>query len=184
MVAQFAAMTLGAVSLPLFAPFGSEVMEYRLRDAGAVAVAGDAAGLAKLAGPGLPALGRRIDGHWWDPTGPPATPVDTSAEEPAMMIYTSGTTGAPKGVLHAHRCLWGHLPAAGSAQEGFPVAGDVGRSPADWSRIGGMMDPAMPCLWFGVPLVAKRFARVEAGAAWDLMVAEGVTAAFLPPTAL
>ena len=26
------------------------------------------------------------------------------------MIYTSGTTGQPKGVLHGHRVLLGHLP--------------------------------------------------------------------------
>ena len=33
-----------------------------------------------------------------------------AADDPALMIYTSGTTGQPKGALHAHRVLLGHLP--------------------------------------------------------------------------
>ena len=34
----------------------------------------------------------------------------TGPDDPAMMIYTSGTTGAPKGALHGHRVVLGHLP--------------------------------------------------------------------------
>ena len=37
-------------------------------------------------------------------------PTRTFADDPALMIYTSGTTGQPKGALHAHRVLPGHLP--------------------------------------------------------------------------
>lgn len=36
--------------------------------------------------------------------------VGTCAEDPAYLIYTSGTTGRPKGVLHAHRSVWGRRP--------------------------------------------------------------------------
>ena len=36
--------------------------------------------------------------------------VDTSKDDPALIIYTSGTTGNPKGALHAHRVVLGHLP--------------------------------------------------------------------------
>lgn len=32
---------------------------------------------------------------------------NTSAEDPAFLIYTSGTTDRPKGVLHAHRTIYG-----------------------------------------------------------------------------
>ncbi|WP_245624206.1 AMP-binding protein, partial [Jannaschia donghaensis] len=60
----------------------------------------------------------------------------------------------------------------------------VGWTPADWAWIGGLMDLALPCLWFGVPLVAKRFGKFQPDDAWDLMVGEGVTVSFLPPTAL
>lgn len=41
----------------------------------------------------------------------PDTPFrDTQAEDPAFLIYTSGTTSRPKGVLHAHRVIWGRRP--------------------------------------------------------------------------
>ncbi|MEM7489419.1 MAG: AMP-binding protein, partial [Pseudomonadota bacterium] len=185
MVAHLAAMKLGAVSLPLFALFGPEALDYRLRDAGARAVIGDAAGLAKLDGLDLPDIELRLDVDAPGAlAGDPIPPVRNEAGDPAMMIYTSGTTGSPKGVLHAHRFLAGHLPCVETALEGFPRSDDVGWTPADWAWIGGLMDLAMPCLHYGVPLVAKRFAKFEAEAAWDLMVSEGVTAAFLPPTAL
>ena len=185
MVAHLAAMKLGAVSLPLFTLFGPDALAYRLADSGARAIIGDAEGLARIAPLDLADLTLRIDADDWDLSGPPIAEVaDTGADDPAMMIYTSGTTGTPKGVLHAHRFLIGHLPCVETALEGFPVEGDVGWTPADWAWIGGLMDLAMPCLWFGVPLVAKRFTKFDADAAWALMVAEGVTASFLPPTAL
>lgn len=187
MVAHFAAMKLGAISLPLFALFGSEALEYRLRDSGAAAVITDADGLSKLEALDLPDLRVRLDVDSWvlpeAGDGAPAA-AQTSAEDPAMMIYTSGTTGTPKGVLHAHRFLFGHLPCVETSLEGFPAEGDVAWTPADWAWIGGLMDLAMPSLWFGVPLIAKRFAKFTPEDAWDLMVYEGVTTAFLPPTAL
>ncbi|GIT92521.1 AMP-dependent synthetase [Jannaschia pagri] len=185
MVAHFAAMKLGAISLPLFGLFGPEALEYRLRDSAARAVVSDATGLAKLSGLDLPELSLRLDVATWDLSGAPlGAAVQTLAEDPAMMIYTSGTTGTPKGVLHAHRFLYGHLPCVETALEGFPHPGDVAWTPADWAWIGGLMDLAMPALWFGVPLVAKRFGKFDARTAWDLMAAEGVSTSFLPPTAL
>ncbi|PNA34679.1 AMP-dependent synthetase, partial [Pseudomonas sp. MPR-LB5] len=50
---------------------------------------------------------------FWDAVksaSPDFTRVDTSADDPALIIYTSGTTGNPKGALHAHRVVLGHLP--------------------------------------------------------------------------
>ncbi|PWJ12522.1 AMP-binding protein [Jannaschia seohaensis] len=186
MVAHLATMKLGAVSLPLFALFGPEALEYRLRDSGARAVVSDAAGLEKVGTLDLPDLALRIDADAWADllSEAPAAPVETAAEDPAMMIYTSGTTGPPKGVLHAHRFLLGHMPCVETSLEGFPQDGDVAWTPADWAWIGGLMDLAFPALWFGVPLVAKRFAKFDADTAWALMRDERVTCAFLPPTAL
>ncbi len=34
----------------------------------------------------------------------------TLADDPAFLVYTSGTTARPKGVLHAHRSVWGRRP--------------------------------------------------------------------------
>lgn len=36
--------------------------------------------------------------------------ADTAADDPAYLVYTSGTTDRPKGVLHAHRAVWGRRP--------------------------------------------------------------------------
>lgn len=196
-VAHLAAMKRGAVALPLFTLFGPEALDYRLRDSGAKALVTDAANLEKVMTlwAGLPDL-RAV----WS-TGGAVAPardlwadmaaasdrhadVPVGAEDPAVMIYTSGTTGPPKGVLHAHRFLIGHLPSMELTHEGFPQPGAVGWTPADWAWIGGLMDMAMPCLYYGVPLVARRFPRFDADEALDLMVREGVTNAFLLPTAL
>jgi acetyl-CoA synthetase len=91
--------------------------------------------------------------------------VQTDAEDAACLIYTSGTTGDPKGVLHAHRFLYGHLPCLELSLGWFPQEGDVGWTPADWAWIGGLMDMALPCLFYGVPLVSHRFAKFDPDAA-------------------
>lgn len=195
LVAHFAAMKLGAIALPLFTLFGQDALRYRLADSGARAIVADAAVLDLVLSlrPELPEL--RVVLATGSPTAPVlsleeamaggAAPIAaTTADDPAVMIYTSGTTGDPKGVLHAHRFLYGHLPCMELSQGGFPQAGDVGWTPADWAWIGGLMDMAMPCLFYGVPLVSHRFAKFEPEAAYDLMVQEGVSNAFLPPTAL
>ncbi|KQO45973.1 acyl-CoA synthetase [Methylobacterium sp. Leaf85] len=41
---------------------------------------------------------------------PVAEYADTAADDPATLVYTSGTTSRPKGVLHAHRAIWGRRP--------------------------------------------------------------------------
>ena len=73
-----------------------------------------------------------------------------------MLIYTSGTTGAPKGALHAHRVLIGHLPGVEVPHHFFPQPGDCQWTPADWAWIGGLLDVMLPSLYHGVPVVAKR----------------------------
>jgi acetyl-CoA synthetase len=110
--------------------------------------------------------------------------VDTAADDPAVIIYTSGTTGKPKGVLHAHRVLLGHLPGVEMSHGTFPQAGDVIWTPADWAWIGGLLDVLLPAWHHGVPVLARRFAKFDAEAAFDLMSRHRVTCTFLPPTAL
>jgi acetyl-CoA synthetase len=197
LISHFAAMKLGAVALPLFTLFGEDALRYRLSDSGARVVMTDPTNLDRVMAmqPDLPALDLVIS------TAParapilalpdlietPARgfrPVLTGADDPAMMIYTSGTTGDPKGVLHAHRFLIGHLPCIELSQSLFPKPGDIGWTPADWAWIGGLMDMAMPCLYYGVPLVSHRFAKFDPEAALALMAREGVSNAFIPPTAL
>lgn len=197
MIAHFAALKLGAVGLPLFTLFGPDALAYRLADSGAKLVVTDGENLEKVLAlrAELPELaevfaisGARAPARdFWAEIAAASdrlVPVATAAEDPAMMIYTSGTTGAPKGVLHAHRFLIGHLPSMELTHEGFPQVGDCGWTPADWAWIGGLMDLAMPCLYYGVPLVARRMRRFDPEEAYALIAERGVRNLFLPPTAL
>ncbi|HZH05395.1 MAG TPA: AMP-binding protein, partial [Lautropia sp.] len=111
-------------------------------------------------------------------------PVDTAADDPAVIIYTSGTTGKPKGVLHGHRVLLGHLPGVEMSHGTFPRDGDLIWTPADWAWIGGLLDVLLPAWHHGVPVLARRFAKFDAEAAFELMSRHRVTCTFLPPTAL
>ena len=157
----------------------------------------DAAGLAKLTGirADLPALRVviSIDGPAHDAIGwtealarasPAFTPVDTAADDPALMIYTSGTTGPPKGALHAHRVLLGHLPGVQMPHEFLPQPGDLLWTPADWAWIGGLVNVLLPGLHFGVPVVARKFEKFDPEEAFRLMADLKVRNAFIPPTAL
>jgi acetyl-CoA synthetase len=196
-VAHIATYKLGAIAVPLFTLFGAEALEYRLADSGAKALITDAGGLEKLAGirARLPALELVlcIDGAGAgalsfhgeiEKARDSFQPADTAADDPALIIYTSGTTGPPKGALHAHRVLLGHLPGVEMPHEFFPQDGDLFWTPADWAWIGGLIDVLLPSLHHGVPVLAHRFAKFDPEAAFRLMADHGVRNAFMPPTAL
>jgi acetyl-CoA synthetase len=200
-IAHLAIYKAGMVAVPLFALFGVDAIEHRLGDSGTVALVTDSQGYGKLAAirAALPALrdvwladaepdalppGTRA--FWADvnAASPDFTPVDTTADDPAIIIYTSGTTGKSKGALHAHRVLLGHLPGVEVSQQGFPRGARLMWTPADWAWIGGLFDVLLPSWHHGVPVLARRFAKFDGEAAFDLMARHGVTHTFLPPTAL
>ncbi|MDR7126981.1 AMP-binding protein [Pseudotabrizicola sp. 4114] len=196
-VSHVAAAKLGCISIPLFTLFGPEALLHRLGNSRARAVITDRTGLEKLL-PLLAALPELqhvfcVDG----PSGPAEgfaevcagqsedfTPVRTRAEDPALLIYTSGTTGNPKGALHAHRVLLGHLPGVEISHNFLPHDGDRFWTPADWAWIGGLLDVLMPALHHGISVVACRFAKFTPEAAFDLIRRHDIRNAFLPPTAL
>ena len=194
---HIAVYKLGAVTLPLAALFGVEALGYRLADAGAKALITNAAGLAKLrqlpeTPPALD-LVLSTDGADGAALGFAAAlegasedfaPVDTAADDPAMMIYTSGTTGHPKGALHAHRVLLGHIPGVQLPHYFFPQPGDRMWTPADWAWAGGLLNGLLPSLHFGVPTVARKFDKFDPEEAFALMARMEVRNTFLPPTAL
>src|SRR6202012_2870741 len=111
-------------------------------------------------------------------------PVATGPDDPALLIYTSGTTGNPKGALHAHRVLLGHLPGVELSHDFFPQSGDLIWTPADWAWIGGLLDVLLPSLHHGIPVLARRFEKFNAAAVFDLIARHQVRNMFLPPTAL
>ncbi len=194
---HIAVYKLGGIALPLATLFGLEAIAYRLQNSGAKALITNAQGLAKIAsirgelpdiglvlsidGPAEGALGFR---ETIERASADFTPLATAADEPAMMIYTSGTTGPPKGALHAHCVLIGHLPGIETHHEFFPQPGDRIWTPADWAWAGGLLNVLLPGLYYGVPVVARRFDRFDPEEAFALMARQGVRNAFIPPTAL
>ena len=184
-LAHLALWKLGAVSLPLASLFGPDAISYRLSDSGAKAAIVHPANRAKVneAAPRLPVIetGPEFDALCSGPALDLAS--DTAAEDPAYLIYTSGTTGPPKGALHAHRSLFGHLPAFECYYEFAPRPGDLIWTPADWAWMGGLMDVLIPAWYYGMAVLTVE-ADFDPAGSFDLMAEHGVTLAFLPPTAL
>jgi acetyl-CoA synthetase len=195
--AHVAVYKAGAVALPLAVLFGVDALTYRLQNSGAKAVVTNAQGAAKVAElrdqvPGL-GLVLSIDGAADGALGfhqaiaraaSAFTAAATSPDDPAMMIYTSGTTGPPKGALHGHRVVLGHLPGVEMPHDFLPQPGDRFWTPADWAWAGGLLDALLPCLHHGVPVVARKFDKFDPEEAFVLMARAGVRNAFIPPTAL
>jgi acetyl-CoA synthetase len=196
-VAHVGVYKTGAVALPLAILFGVDALEYRLLDAGVRALVTNAAGLAKIDEvrsrlPGLdlvlctdgPAPGALGFHEALARESAEFAPVDTSADDPALMIYTSGTTGPPKGALHGHRVLLGHLPGFGMVHEFYPQPGDLMWTPADWAWAGGLLNAMLPSLHFGVPVVARKFEKFDPEEVYRLLAELKVRNTFVPPTAL
>ncbi|MGR3815924.1 MAG: acyl-CoA synthetase [Cognatishimia activa] len=196
-VSHIAIYKMGGIAQPLFTLFGPDALAYRLQDSGASVVVTNAqmAEMLESIRQDLPALKTiiSIDGPDGDIIGfheasavqrASFAPVNSRADDPAVLIYTSGTTGNPKGALHAHRVLLGHLPGIEMSHDFFPKPGDKIWTPADWAWIGGLLDVLLPALHHGVPVVACRFQKFSAEAAFDLIKSQGIRNAFLPPTAI
>lgn len=197
MLVHLACYKLGAIVVPLFTLFGVEGLSYRLAHSRARMLVSDRANWAKVAEirDDLGDLSHAflIDGAEDGTEDLPAAlegasdrldPVATGPEDPAFISYTSGTTGPPKGALHAHRVLLGHLPGVQLVHDFLPQPGDALWTPADWAWMGGLCNVAMPALRFGVPLISHRMERFDPERAFDLMARLGVRNVFLPPTAL
>jgi acetyl-CoA synthetase len=196
-IAHVAIYKMGAIALPLALLFGGEALEYRLKVAGAAALITNGFGLERLrpirsalpdlahvisidrAEDGVEDLAALVAGHSCEfpvvPTGP---------DDPALMIFTSGTTGPPKGALHGHRVLLGHIPGMQFAHEGFPQPGDRVWTPSDWAWAGGLLNALLPSLFLGVPVVSSPAQKFDAHMAFRIMAEMKVGNAFIPPTAL
>lgn len=194
---HMAVYKLGAIAVPLAILFGVDAIAYRLEDAGIKVLVTNGEGLAKLKQieklpPTLHAIycAEGASGSALDFEQEIAAASDrfatvrTGPDDPAMMVYTSGTTGSPKGALHGHRVLLGHLPGTQYTHDFLPQPGDRLWTPADWAWAGGLLNILLPGLYFGLPVVARKFERFDAEAAFDLMARTGIRNAFIPPTAL
>ena len=195
-IAHVAAYKAGAIVVPLFTLFGLDALRYRLKDAGVKVLITDSRCIGKIEQiradtPDLETV-FCIDGAAQEEDfratlnsmSEDFQPVQTRADDPALIIYTSGTTGPPKGALHAHRTLLGHLPGVEMSHNFLGEAGDLMWTPADWAWIGGLIDVLLPAWHHGIPVLARRFEKFEPEAAFALMAKHRVRNVFLPPTAL
>jgi acetyl-CoA synthetase len=197
-ISHIAAYKIGAVAIPLFTLFGTDALEYRLSNSEAKGIVTDAANLPKIMEirENLPHLqtilvtaGEIPDNvlAFWELVekgSPDFQPVDSKADDPAIIIYTSGTTGPPKGALHAHRTLLGHLPGVEFPHNFFPKEDDFFWTPADWAWIGGLIDVLFPSWHHGIPVLAHRAKKFDPEEAFHLIAKYGIRNAFMPPTAL
>ncbi len=196
LLAHVATLRLGAIVMPLFGLFGPDAVAFRLEHSGASVLITTSANLERGGADNgrieslrhtFVADGGAQEHDLWALMGQAASSAavaDTAADDPAYLMYTSGTTGNPKGVLHAHRVLLGHLPGVMVPHDLFPKPGDRFWTPADWAWAGGIFDVLLPSLSFGVPVVAQRMAKFDPEAAFALLASQQIRNVFMPPTAL
>ncbi|WP_353346759.1 AMP-binding protein [Aquicoccus sp. SU-CL01552] len=177
--AHLAIWKIGAISVPLFKLFKHDALRSRVGDAGARLVLTDPEGAGLLGDLATPLMVEEAG-----IAGDPVPFADTGSEDPAVLIYTSGTTGSPKGALHAHRVLTGHLPGVFLSHDRLGQPGDCLWTPADWAWIGGLFDVLMPGLALGVPVVAARMEKFTPEGAAKIIAQASVRNVFFPPTAL
>lgn len=195
-VAHLGAYKAGAVAMPLSVLFGPEALRLRLVDAAAKAVVTvpesvdavaeaceDLEAIIIVVGDHATSPNRTFDAVIADGARTFDGPY-MGAEDPGLLIYTSGTTGPPKGALHAHRVLLGHMPAFDLMFDFFGRADDRMWTPADWAWIGGLLDAALPTWLHGRPVLAAARNGFDPEWAVHMLTKHHIRAAFLPPTAL
>ncbi len=202
-LAHLAAYRLGLIAIPLTVLFRRDALQYRLQNSGARAIVLGVESLPLLEEllPTLPELKTAIVADAPAPTLPGVTTVNfweavrqarprstlaaTRADDPALIVYTSGTTGNPKGALHAHRVLIGHLPGFELSHNFTPREGDCFWTPADWAWVGGLLDVLLTAWHHGLPVLAFQSAGpYDPERAFHMLEKYGIRNAFIPPTAL
>lgn len=135
-IAHIATYKLGAIVVPLFALFGEDALSFRLEDSGAKVVVTDTEHFEVISNlreelSNLEHIiltdGERAGAYNLDSLIKEASssfePIATRSQDPAIIIYTSGTTGSPKGALHSHGVLLGHLPGVSLPHDLMPRRG-------------------------------------------------------------
>lgn len=165
LLAHLACFKIGAVSVPIAALYSGEGMAFRVNDSNALLIITDRTGADKIAPLDMPGVthvivtGGDAQGDELDFDALIAEDcgdyplAETRSDEPAMIFYTSGSTGQPKGALHGHRMILGHLNCVRLGFEMAPQAGDVFWTASDWSWLGSLGDLVFPALYFGKTLI-------------------------------
>jgi acetyl-CoA synthetase len=186
-IAHLATYKLGAIAVPLSPAFGADALGVRLGGSEPRVIVAERESLDRVAAVGFDGVSIDVDldlEHLLAEAAPNFVAAATTPDTPALLVYTSGTTGPPKGALHGHRVLAGHLPGFELSHDFFPQHGDRIWTPADWAWIGGLYDVVMPALAHGMPVVAFRTPRFDPERAFDVIARLGIRNVFMPATAL
>ena len=194
---HLASWKLGLVSSPTSVLFGTDALAYRLNDSGARVLVTDSDNIDKVRTIRhqcaelehvflIDDAAHDADNFWrvQEHESPLCRALATRADDLAWISYTSGTTGAPKGALQPHRLLLGMLPSLEFVWDGFPRAGDVTWSPADWSWMGGFAGVMLPSLWHGCTTVGTSLGGFDPENAFRILAEYGVSCTLLVPTML
>ncbi|MDP6406462.1 MAG: AMP-binding protein [Alphaproteobacteria bacterium] len=197
-IAHLGCFKMAALSIPMFTLFGEDALEYRLQNSGARALVTDRENYPKVAAirercPDLEKVflvdGQEHGAHdFWAElarASDQAETAATAADDAAFISYTSGTTGAPKGALHAHRTMIGHMTGFEMLFDFYGFDGDLMWSPADWAWLAGLMDCLFPAWWHGKPVLAFRTkGAFDPEKAFHMMAKHRVRNTLLVPTML
>ncbi|MBL4646821.1 MAG: acyl-CoA synthetase [Rhizobiales bacterium] len=158
----FACLAGGFVPVPTSDKLAPDVLEHIARDCRPVAIAHDGVTPLPVNQSGASIFGpNELDLLMRSPLGLYAR---TLSYDPAYLIYTDGTTAPPRGVLHAHRALWGRLEMQKEWMDLKDGDRILHRGADDWSKaIGyGLMDPfchGATCLLISTPELRSVFAK-------------------------
>ncbi|WP_286299497.1 AMP-binding protein [Aminobacter sp. SS-2016] len=191
---HIACFKVGAISVPIAGLYAGEALAFRIYDCEASLIVTDRSGADKLhaldkSSPRLVVIhdgakSSEIDFDNLIAGNCGAFPMaDTESDDPAMIFYTSGSTGSPKGVLHGHRLVIGHLPCFQLGFEMAPQDDDVFWTASDWSWLGSLGDLVFPGLYSGKTVISTP-GRFTPERAYRVMEEHKVTCPFLATAVL
>ena len=202
-IAQLAALKLGGVVVPLTVLLSPSDFEYRLKDSNSRAIIVDASARSKLEQflESLPSLevvfivndgvlqseAAGSDRDFWRDLNAASSDfdiVETDSDAPAFVFYTSASESDPKGVVHSHSSLLGHLPAF-EMFNNLDIGNDtVFWTPADWACIESLMNLIYPAWYYGRPVIAHEIQEISSEKILARMADSKVTNAYIPAAAL
>jgi acetyl-CoA synthetase len=197
-VAVLGALKLGAVVSPLFSAFGPEPVRQRMTIGGGRVLVSSSRFYTRKVAPvrhELPELAHVVLVD--EPAEPPPGGVDmrgalavaspgftippTDPEQLALLHFTSGTTGTPKGAMHVHDAVVGHLTSARLALD--LGSDDVFWCTADPGWVTGTSYGIVAPLAIGATIIVDE-AEFDAKRWYEILARERVSVWYTAPTAI